>query len=131
MIEIVALAVAVFVAAFAISTYEAWWTIGLVVIGVVVLGVDRSSLRRRDALLTVFGFIGSLVLAAAGLWMVVLGLFGNARPCDACFDNSVLFLPGLAVLVASIAIALVGLRSIARAFRSTDGAASMRDPAHR
>lgn len=116
MIGIVALAVAAFVAAFAISTYEAWWTIVLVVFGVIILGIERSSLRPREAVWTAVGLIGSIVLGAAGGWMLLLSVFGNARPCDACFDNTVLFLPGLGVLVFAIALAMVSLRSVARGF---------------
>jgi hypothetical protein len=127
MIGIVALAVAAFVAAFAISTYEAWWTIGLVAFGLIVLGVERSSLRRRDAVRTAGGLIGSIVLAAAGFGMVVLGMFGRARPCDACFDNGILFLPGIATLVVAVALAVVCLRSVAHAYRPTDGIEATRE----
>jgi hypothetical protein len=116
MFGIVALAVAAFVAAFAISTYEAWWTIALVVFGVIVLGMERSSRRPKDAVLTTSGLIGSIVLGAAGGWMIVVGIFGNPRPCDACFDNRVLLLPGLGALVLAIVIAAVCIRSVARAF---------------
>lgn len=120
MLGIVALAVAAFVAAFAISTYEAWWTIALVVFGVIVLAVERSSLPRRDAVRTAMGLIGSIVLGAAGFWMLLLSQFGNARPCDACFDNGILFLPGIGALVVAIAVAMVCLRSVARGFGPVD-----------
>lgn len=123
----VALAVAAFVAAFAISTYEAWWTIALVVFGVISLGVERSSLRRKDAVRTAGGLIGSIVLGAAGGWMLLLSQFSNARPCDDCFDNGVLFLPGLGVLVVAIAVAAVSMQSVARAFGPMDGIAAARD----
>jgi hypothetical protein len=118
MVGVVALALGVFVAAFAISTYEAWWTIVFVALGVAVLAIERSTLRRRDALVTGVGVAGSTVLGAAGFWMVVLGIFGTARPCDACFDNGVLLLPGLVALGLAGIVAVFSVRSIARAFRS-------------
>jgi hypothetical protein len=118
MLGIVALAVAAFVAAFAISTYEAWWTIALVVGGVILLAVERSSLRRTDGVRTATGLIGSIVLGMAGGWMMLLGTFGSARPCDACFDNRVLLLPGLGTVVVAIVIAAVCLRSLVHAFRT-------------
>jgi hypothetical protein len=131
MIGILALAVAVFVAAFAISTYEAWWTIALVVFGVIFLGIERSSLARKDAMRTAVGLIGSIILGAAGAWMVLLSQFSNARPCDACFDNGVLFLPGIGALIVAIAVGSVCLLSIARAFAPIAGAESARDiPEH-
>lgn len=114
MIGIVALAVAVFVAAFAISTYEAWWTIAFVVFAVIVLGIERSSLGRREGMRTAAGLLGSIVLGAAGGWMLLLAVFGKARPCDDCFDNGVLLLPGIAALVVAIVVAAVCLRSLAR-----------------
>jgi|GEM_PF-4647472 uncharacterized membrane protein YraQ (UPF0718 family) len=117
MIGVIALAAAVFVAAFAITTSEAWWTIALVVFGVIVLAVERSTLPRRAALMTAAGLIGSIVLGAAGGWMVLLSQFSGARPCDSsCFDNGVLLVPGLVALVASIVLGLAGLRTVARAF---------------
>lgn len=120
MIGIVALGVAAFVAAYAITTYEAWWTIGLVLFGVIILAVERSSLRRGAAVRAAAGLIGSIVLAAAGFWMVVLGMFGRGRPCDGCFDNGVLFLPGLGILVVAIALGAVCLLRVARAFGPSD-----------
>jgi hypothetical protein len=121
MVGIVALALAVFVAAYAIKTYEAWWTIGLVLFGVIILAVERSSLRRGDAVRAAAGLIGSIVLAAAGFWMVVLGMFGRGRPCDECFDNGLLFLPGLGTIVVAIALAAVCLLRVARAFGAPGG----------
>jgi hypothetical protein len=62
MIGMVALAAAVFVAAFAITTYEAWWTIVLVVFGVIVLAAERSPVRGRAAALAAVGLVGAIVL---------------------------------------------------------------------
>ena len=131
MIGIIALAAAVLVAAFAISTYEAWWTIALVVFGVVILGVERSSLGWREAVRTALGLIGSIILGAAGGWMLLLSQFGKARPCDDCFDNGVLFVPGIAALVVAIALGAACLRSVARSFAPVAGAESGRDTPER
>jgi hypothetical protein len=127
MIGILALAVTVFVAAFAISTYEAWWTIALVVFGVIFLGIERSSLRRKDAVQTAVGLITSAILGAAGAWMVLLSQFRNARPCDACVDNGVLFLPGVGALIVAIVVGAVCLRTVASAFVPIAGATSAGD----
>jgi uncharacterized membrane-anchored protein len=118
--------VAVLVAAFAISTYEAWWTIALIVFGVIMLGIERSSLARREAIRTALGLIGSIILGAAGGWMLLLSQF-RARPCDACFDNGVLLLPGIAALILAIAVGAICMRSIARGFAPVAGAESARD----
>jgi hypothetical protein len=121
-----ALAIGAFIAAFAISTYEAWWTIALVVFGVIILTVERSSLARKDAARAAIGLVGSIVLGAAGAWMLLLSQFGKARPCDNCFDNGILFLPGLGTLVVAIALGVACLRSVARGFDATPGADSSR-----
>jgi hypothetical protein len=126
MIGILALATGAFIAAFAISTYEAWWTIAFVVFGVITLAVERSSLARKDAARTAIGLVSSIGLGAAGAWMLLLSLFGKARPCDNCFDNGILFLPGLGTLVVAIALAVVCLRSVARGFDAPAGAGSAR-----
>jgi hypothetical protein len=131
MLGIFALAVGVFVAAFAISTDEAWWTIAFVVFGVIILGIERSSLGRGDAVRAAIGLIGSIILGAAGLWMLLLSQLGSARPCDACFDNGILFLPGLGAAVVAFVVAAASLRSVARAFGPSAGAASAGDIAAR
>jgi hypothetical protein len=118
MFGVVALAVGALIAAFAISTYQPWWSILFVALGVIVLAIERSTLRGKDAVLTSTALAGSLVLGAAGSWMVLLGMFGAARPCDACFDNRVLLLPGLGVVALAVIVASVSIRSVARAFRS-------------
>jgi hypothetical protein len=115
MVGIFALAVGAFVATFAISTYEAWWTIAFVVFGVIVLGIERSSLGRRDGVRAAIGLIGSIILGAAGVWMVLLSQF-VARPCHNCFDNGILLVPGLGAVIVAIAIVVVSLRSVARGF---------------
>ncbi len=132
MIGIVALAAAVFVAAFAITTYEAWSTIALVVFGVIVLAIDRSSLPRKAAVLTAIGLIGSIVLASAGGWMVLLGIYSGAAPCeDVCFDNRVLLLPGFVILIVAIVLAVISARSLVGAFGSTPSATSTHDGSKR
>jgi len=118
LIGIVALAGTTLVAAFAIATYEAWWTIGLVIMGVALLAVDRSGLRCTSAARVAVGLIGALVLGVTGLWMVLLGVFGKARPCDDCFDNGVLFVLGLIVVVVAIVVAALSIRWVLRAFAS-------------
>lgn len=127
MIGIVALATAVFIAAIAVSTFEAWWAIALVAVGVIVLAVERSALRRKDAIPAAVGLIGSIFLGAAGAWILLLSQFGRARPCDACFDNGVLLLPGLVIFIVVIVIATVCLREIVRGFSRTIGAESAHD----
>src|SRR5258708_18462086 len=117
MIGIVALAAAVFVAAFAITTYEAWWTIVLVVFGVIVLAIERSSLPRKAAVLTAIGLIGSIVLAGAGGWMVLLGVYPGTAACkDVCVDNRVLLGPGFLILIVAIVLAVISARSLTGAF---------------
>ena len=121
MIGMVALAAGAFIAAFAISTYEAWWTIALIVVGVIILAVERSSLARKEAARAAIGLIASAVFGAAGAWMLLLSQFGKARPCDDCFDNGILFLPGLGTLMVAIGLAVACLRSLARGFDGTPG----------
>jgi hypothetical protein len=117
MVGIVVLAVAALIAAFAISTYEAWWTIVLVLFGVIVLAVERSALRGKSRILVSFGLIGSIVVAGAGGWMILLGLFPAATPCDtSCFDNGILLLPGLATVVLALVVGSMSLRAVARGF---------------
>jgi len=129
MIGIVVLAATALVAAFAISTYAAWWTIWLVVFGAIVLAAERSSLPRKAAILTAGGLSGSIVLAAAGAWFVLLGAYSGARPCDECSDNRILWLPGLALVIVAIVIGILCGRSLAGGFRSTARSSSKRDDA--
>jgi hypothetical protein len=117
MVGIVVLAAAALISAYAISTYEAWWTVVLVVFGVITRAVERSALRGRSRVLVALGLIGSIVVAGAGGWMVLLGVFPAARPCDtACFDNSILLLPGLVTVMFALVVGAMSLRTLARGF---------------
>jgi hypothetical protein len=117
MVGIVVLFAATLIAAFAISTYEAWWTIVLVAFGVTVCAVERSTLRGRSRVLVALGLIGSIVVAGAGGWLVLLGVFPAARPCDTtCFDNSILLLPGFVTVVLALVVGAMSLRAVAKGF---------------
>ena len=102
------------VAAVLIWPFEAWAAIPLVGLAVAVIVSGRWPVDHGGVIRAAVGIGLSLALGAAGAFMVLLSLYGPARPCDACTDNVILLMPGIGTLIVAIVLLAICARSISR-----------------